>query len=693
MTTACRKGRSFRARDQIPSDETSPNNYDDQEENTRAGGSLPSGATAGLPVKCEQAARARFRWRPRTESCYAPGFSRDAPGAKIIAGDLHRGSLGMLSPAAPVQWGGDRVAEEIGDVLRGIVVAQGNSIIDDPRRLRAMLKDLAASHPGQISLLLSAVDAQVPHKLLDSGGTPVPLLEARLVEDLEKTMFLTGSAARWAVQAWAFALDLRLACPRALGSQPPGEPSPAAAAPAVTPGPGLTSAETRIRIARLLSAALAAASQPETDKPTQLRALAYVANTLAAIDPDRAIQVFDDVKRIAWSLDEVDRALAEIEIYMAVTDPDGAVRLARSFTRPVDKVPALINVARLLAATDPDRAARLFDEADHLTSSIAGSPNASWETLMLLKGLAAAGPGRAEQVLDKAEHFARSVSLQDRAEIARKLAPADPARAERLVRSIAREDYEQNSRVGNDVVCVLAVNACALAAVDPGRARPLLDEAERLARSLPHGLGVLAAEITGTDPDRAERLVGENMDRYGSEAAETSAQRLAKIASVVAAADPGRASRLLDDAERLAQYVTFEGSLSFIAQDMAAIDPERALRICWRITEGRRKVDAIIAAARTLATTDRNRAVRLLQDAERLLEPEKTDWWKAYRLAHIAEAWKECNLRLLQTCPAFHSIVTVVVYSEVRSVSAGPRTRAPIPRMTSAASLASAPPD
>jgi len=127
---------------------------------------------------------------------------------------------------------------EIGDVLHGIVTAQGSSVVDDPRRLRAMLKDLAGSRPGEISLLLSAVDAEVPHKLLDSRGTPVALLEARLTEDLEKSMFLTEPAARWAVQVWAFALGLAPACPPALGSHPPGEaPATAEAAPG-PPGPG-----------------------------------------------------------------------------------------------------------------------------------------------------------------------------------------------------------------------------------------------------------------------------------------------------------------------------------------------------------------------------------------------------------------------------------------------------------------------
>jgi hypothetical protein len=140
------------------------------------------------------------------------------------------------------------VTQEVGDVLHGIMTAHGNAVLDDPRRLRALLKDLAGDRVGEISLLLGAVDAQVPHRLLDSHGTPVPVLQARLVEDLQRSMFLIEPAARWAVQAWAFALDLASACPPAPGSPPsearlagsyvpPVARNPGASAPSPATGP------------------------------------------------------------------------------------------------------------------------------------------------------------------------------------------------------------------------------------------------------------------------------------------------------------------------------------------------------------------------------------------------------------------------------------------------------------------------
>lgn len=119
--------------------------------------------------------------------------------------------------------GGCSVTRKAGEILRDIVTAQGRPIIDDPRRLRAMLNDLTAGRTGEISLVLAALEAQVPHKLLDPGGAPAPLVQGRLAEDLQTRLFITGIAAQWAVQTWAFALDLSPTAPPAPGSAPPGD--------------------------------------------------------------------------------------------------------------------------------------------------------------------------------------------------------------------------------------------------------------------------------------------------------------------------------------------------------------------------------------------------------------------------------------------------------------------------------------
>ncbi|MFD4226761.1 right-handed parallel beta-helix repeat-containing protein, partial [Streptomyces sp. NPDC058545] len=99
--------------------------------------------------------------------------------------------------------------EAVRDVLHRILTQHGSSVIEDPRRLRAILMDLAGSHSREISLLMSAAEARVPQKLLDSQTNPLASLQsASLIQYLEDQRHLTRHAAQWAVETWAFTLDL-----------------------------------------------------------------------------------------------------------------------------------------------------------------------------------------------------------------------------------------------------------------------------------------------------------------------------------------------------------------------------------------------------------------------------------------------------------------------------------------------------
>jgi hypothetical protein len=98
----------------------------------------------------------------------------------------------------------------------------------------------------------------------------------------------------------------------------------------------------------------------------EARALADIAGTLAATDPDRA-------ERIAHSItsDSAEaRALADIAGTLAATHPDRAERIAYSITSDSDKVRALADIAGTLAATHPDHAARLLADAERIVLSI-----------------------------------------------------------------------------------------------------------------------------------------------------------------------------------------------------------------------------------------------------------------------------------------------------------------------------------
>ncbi|HZI76322.1 MAG TPA: TIR domain-containing protein, partial [Gemmatimonadales bacterium] len=150
----------------------------------------------------------------------------------------------------------------------------------------------------------------------------------------------------------------------------------------------------------------------------EARALADIAGTLAAADPDRA----ERIARSITSYSDKARALADIAGTLAATHPDHAARLladaeriALSITSDSDKVRALADIAGTLAATDPDRAERIAAEAERVTQSVTGKSR-------IVRKLRSKKPFSGE-----------GVALAD---IASKLAATDPDRAERIARSI-----------------------------------------------------------------------------------------------------------------------------------------------------------------------------------------------------------------------------------------------------------------
>ena len=80
-----------------------------------------------------------------------------------------------------------------------------------------------------------------------------------------------------------------------------------------------------------------------TDKSSRAWALARIAETVAATDPDRA-------ERIAQSITDKRYkalALATVATALAATDPDRAERIAQSITEKASQVSALVSIARI----------------------------------------------------------------------------------------------------------------------------------------------------------------------------------------------------------------------------------------------------------------------------------------------------------------------------------------------------------
>ncbi len=122
--------------------------------------------------------------------------------------------------------------------LRELIIEYGRSLCEDPRRCEALLKDYCGQHKREIFVLISALKNRVADDLLKApAGIPQSLVLARLVRRLEDELGLAEAGAYWAVETWAFALDvLEIPLP-VIKSAPVSPPSPPPPTPEVAPTP------------------------------------------------------------------------------------------------------------------------------------------------------------------------------------------------------------------------------------------------------------------------------------------------------------------------------------------------------------------------------------------------------------------------------------------------------------------------
>lgn len=93
--------------------------------------------------------------------------------------------------------------------LARIIQRHGRGICDAPKRVEALLRDLAGAHRREINIIVGALEERVPADLLTAGKTvPREVLLARLAARLRDNLAYTTEAARWGVETWAFALGL-----------------------------------------------------------------------------------------------------------------------------------------------------------------------------------------------------------------------------------------------------------------------------------------------------------------------------------------------------------------------------------------------------------------------------------------------------------------------------------------------------
>jgi nitrous oxidase accessory protein NosD len=91
--------------------------------------------------------------------------------------------------------------------LSEIITKYGPSLIDDPRRCEALLRDHCGQYKREINVLVGALRERVAADLMASSTVlPAGVLRARLERRLRDNLGLSEEASRWAVESWAVAV-------------------------------------------------------------------------------------------------------------------------------------------------------------------------------------------------------------------------------------------------------------------------------------------------------------------------------------------------------------------------------------------------------------------------------------------------------------------------------------------------------
>ena len=85
----------------------------------------------------------------------------------------------------------------------------GAAIINDTRRCREMLKELAPEYHRETNLLIIALDQKIVSELVQNNTViPLPILLDRLALRLHENVGVQKDFARWAVESWVLALGV-----------------------------------------------------------------------------------------------------------------------------------------------------------------------------------------------------------------------------------------------------------------------------------------------------------------------------------------------------------------------------------------------------------------------------------------------------------------------------------------------------
>ena len=91
------------------------------------------------------------------------------------------------------------------DILKKIIIDNGRTIINDKKKIKAILTDMIPNSRLEINLISIALEQKIPSKICNSN-MPHSILFSQLEKELENNFGIETNRAKWVIQTWAFAL-------------------------------------------------------------------------------------------------------------------------------------------------------------------------------------------------------------------------------------------------------------------------------------------------------------------------------------------------------------------------------------------------------------------------------------------------------------------------------------------------------
>ena len=102
---------------------------------------------------------------------------------------------------------------EVAEILKGLIVKYGTNLSDDLAHCKSLLLDGCGDRKLEAKLevyvLTLSIQEGIPSAMFTSMNVPLSLLKKRFTEKLCSKYGLANEVAAWAVEAWAYSLDLQ----------------------------------------------------------------------------------------------------------------------------------------------------------------------------------------------------------------------------------------------------------------------------------------------------------------------------------------------------------------------------------------------------------------------------------------------------------------------------------------------------